>query len=84
MFTDNAKSVEHYLLHRNTDFRCGDARLYAGDMPLAAPVFLSIAPAWRFILPCYRCAGTFPAQGKRAGKPIERQTEAVQAPIAAE
>jgi len=39
LFTDNAKSVEHYLLRRNTDFRRGDAHLYAGDMPLAAPVF---------------------------------------------
>jgi hypothetical protein len=38
LFTDNAKSVEHYLLDRNINFRAGETRLYAGDMPLAAPM----------------------------------------------
>lgn len=38
LFTDNAKSVEHYLLDRNINFRTGETRLYAGDMPLAAPM----------------------------------------------
>jgi hypothetical protein len=38
LFTDNAKSVEHYLLDRNIDFRSSQTRLYAGDMALDAPV----------------------------------------------
>lgn len=38
LFTDNGKSVEHYLLDRNIDFRSGGARLYAGATLLAAPV----------------------------------------------
>ena len=38
LFTDNAKSVEHYLLDRDIDFRSGETRLYAGDMPFTAPV----------------------------------------------
>lgn len=38
LFTDNGKSVEHYLLDRGIDFRSGGARLYAGDTPLTAPV----------------------------------------------
>jgi hypothetical protein len=38
LFTDNLKSIEHHLLDRDIDFRSGEIRLYAGDMPLAAPV----------------------------------------------
>ncbi len=38
LFTDNFKSVEHYLLDRDIDFRSDEARLYAGDMAVAAPV----------------------------------------------
>ena len=38
LFSDNAKSVEHYLLARAIRFRGGETRLYAGDMAFAAPV----------------------------------------------
>ncbi len=38
LFTDEGKSVEHYLLNLDIDFRSGGTRLYAGDTPLAAPV----------------------------------------------
>lgn len=38
VFVDNAKSVVHYLLDRNLSFRSGEVRLYAGDLPLAAPL----------------------------------------------
>lgn len=38
LFSDSAKSVEHYLLGRAIRFRGGETRLYAGDMPFTAPV----------------------------------------------
>ena len=38
LFADNAKSVEHYLLDRNVDFRSSETRLYVGDMPLDVPM----------------------------------------------
>ena len=38
LFSESMKSVEHYLLDREIRFRGGETRLYAGDMPLAAPV----------------------------------------------
>ncbi len=37
LFTDHAKGIEHYLLDRDINFRGGEVRLYAGDMPFAAP-----------------------------------------------
>ncbi len=38
LFTDSAKSVEHFLLNRRIDFRTDESRLYAGDMALEVPV----------------------------------------------
>lgn len=38
LFTDAAKSVEHFLLSRAINFHGGETRLYAGDMLLDAPV----------------------------------------------
>ncbi len=40
LFNDNSKGVEHYLLGRNIHFRSREARLYAGDMFLVAPVLI--------------------------------------------
>ncbi len=40
LFNDNCKSIEHYLLSRDIRFRSREARLFAGDMPLAAPVLI--------------------------------------------
>ena len=37
LITDHAKGVEHYLLDHDIDFRGGEVRLYAGDMPFDAP-----------------------------------------------
>jgi len=86
LFTDNAKSVEHYLLHRNTDFRCGDAHLYAGDMPLAAPVFSFDRAGVEIhltVLSLRELRSQLKASAQ--GKPIERvKREAVQALIVAE
>ena len=86
LFTDNAKSVEHYLLDRNTDFRGGEARLYAGDMPLAAPV-LSFDRAGIDIHLTVLSLRELRSQLKASaeGKPIERvKREAVQALIVAQ
>lgn len=38
LFTDQAKGVQHYLLNRQVDFRCSDARMYAGGSALDVPV----------------------------------------------
>ena len=38
LFTDNAKSVEHFLLNRGIEFRGDESRLYAGDMMVHVPV----------------------------------------------
>ena len=40
LFCDNAKGVEHYLLDRGVPFRSAETRLYAGDMPVQAPVLI--------------------------------------------
>ena len=38
VFTDNPKSVEHFLLNHRIDFRSDESRLYAGGMTLDVPV----------------------------------------------
>ena len=38
LFTDNAKSVEHYLLGHDIKFKSDELRLYAGDRAFSAPV----------------------------------------------
>ncbi|MEO7727204.1 MAG: UDP-N-acetylmuramate--alanine ligase [Burkholderiales bacterium] len=40
LFTDSVKSVEHYLLDRNVRYRPDEARFFAGDTALVAPVFI--------------------------------------------
>jgi hypothetical protein len=84
LFTDNVKSVEHYLLDRDIDFRGGETRLYAGDMPLAAPVLSfnrdGIDIRLTLLLPReLRCQ----LRASAEGKPIERAgREAVEALLA--
>jgi len=39
LYTDNAKSVEHFLFNEGINFRCGEVRLYAGELQLDAPVY---------------------------------------------
>src|ERR1700693_1210417 len=85
LFTDNIKSVEHYLLDRDIDFRSGETRIYAGDMPLAAPVLSfnrdGIDIHLTLLLPReLRCR----LKASVEGRPIERaRREAVKALLAA-
>jgi hypothetical protein len=84
LFTDNAKSVEHYLLDRGSDFRGGQARLYAGDMELVAPILSIERKGIEIRLTVLsprelRCR----LKASAEGKPIERaKREAVEALIA--
>jgi hypothetical protein len=39
LFSDNSKSVEHYLLSHDVKFRSGEVRLYCGDRAFRAPTF---------------------------------------------
>jgi hypothetical protein len=86
VFTDNIKSVEHYLLNRDIDFRSGEIRIYAGDMPLAAPVLSfnrdGIDVHLTLLLPReLRCQ----LKASADGKPIERaRREVVEALLAAD
>jgi hypothetical protein len=86
LFTDNIKSVEHYLLDRDIDFRGGEIRIYAGDMPLTAPVLSfdrnGIDIHLTLLLPReLRCQ----LKTSVEGKPIERaRREAVEALLAAD
>jgi hypothetical protein len=86
LFTDNGKSVEHYLLARAIDFRSGATRFYAGDMPLTAPVLSfsrnDIDIHLTLLTPReLRCQFKASAEGK----PIERaRREAVEALLAAD
>jgi hypothetical protein len=86
LFIDNLKSVEHYLLDRGIDFRSGETRLYAGDVPLAAPVLSfnrdGIDIHLTLLLPReLRCQ----LKASVEGRPIERaKLEAVKALLAAE
>lgn len=86
LFIDNLKSVEHYLLDRRIDFRSGETRLYAGDVPLAAPVLSfnrdGIDIHLTLLLPReLRCQ----LKASVEGRPIERaKLEAVKALLAAE
>jgi hypothetical protein len=86
LFTDNAKSIEHYLLDRNIVFRTGETRLFAGDMPLAAPV-LSFDRGGVDIHLTVLSLRELRSQLKASseGRPIERvKREAVQALIVTE
>jgi hypothetical protein len=39
LFTDNDKSVEHFLIERGIPYKSSVARLYLGDQPCAVPAF---------------------------------------------
>jgi hypothetical protein len=85
LFTDNGKSVEHYLLARAIDFRNSATRFYASDMPLTAPVLSfrrnDIDIHLTLLAPReLRCQ----LKASAEGKPIERaRREAVEALLAA-
>jgi hypothetical protein len=86
LFTENVKSVGHYLFDRDINFRSGEIRIYAGDMPLAAPVLSfnrnGIDIHLTLLLPReLRCQ----LKASVEGKPIERaRREAVEALLAAD
>lgn len=84
VFTDNAKTVEHYLLDCDVTFRSGETRLYAGDMEIQAPI-LSFDRAGIEIHLTVLSLRELRTQLKTsaAGKPIERaKREAVEALVA--
>lgn len=86
LFTDDGKSVEHYLLDRDIDFRSGGTRLYAGDALLAAPLLSfsrdGIDIHLTLLLP-RELRGQLKTSAE--GKPIERaRREAVEALLAAD
>ena len=85
LFTDNAKSVEHYLLGCKIEFRSSETRLYVGDMPFDAPM-LSFARDGIDIHLTLLTPRELRSQLKASaeGKPIERaRREAVAALLAA-
>jgi hypothetical protein len=85
LFTDDTKSVEHYLLERRSNFRSGQTRLYAGDMELVAPIMSFVRNGVEIrltVLSLRELRSRLKASA--AGKPIERaRREAVEAMIAA-
>jgi len=86
LFTDEGKSVEHFLLNRAIDFRSGGTRLYAGDTPLAAPV-LSFSRDGVDVHLTLLLSRELRCQLKASveGKPLERAgREAVEAMLAAD
>lgn len=84
LFNDNAKSVEHFLLGRAIRFRSAETRLYAGDMPLAAPVLIFNRDGYDVHLTLLSPRDLrLPLKTSIAGKPIERaKADAVEALIA--
>ena len=86
LFTDNGKSVEHYLLDRAIDYRSGATRLYAGEEPLTAPLLTftrSGIEVHLTLLAPRELRGQLKASA--GGKPLERaRREAVEALLAAE
>lgn len=86
LFTDNEKSVEHYLLNRGIEFSCDGSRLYAGDRPISAPVLVferdTVEISLTLLSP--RDQRT-QLKASPEGKPIERAARAaVEALIAAD
>jgi hypothetical protein len=84
LFSDNSKSVEHYLLDRNITFRSTEARLYSGDIVLTVPVLACNRDGFEIYLTLLSPRELrLPLKSSRAGKPIERaKADAVAALIA--
>ena len=85
LFSDSMKSVEHSLLGQDIRFRGGETRLYAGDMPLDAPV-LSFNRQGYDIHLTVLSTRDLRTQLKTSldGKPIERAKPAAVAALVAE
>ncbi len=86
LYCDNAKSIEHYLLGRDIRFRSAEAQLYAGEMPLAAPVLIFDRDGHDIYLTLLSSRDRrLPLRTSVAGKPLERAgTEEVAALIGAD
>jgi hypothetical protein len=84
LFSDNAKSVEHYLLDQDISFRGAETRLYAGEIALTAPVLIWNRDGYDVYLTLLSPRELrLPLKSSLAGKPIERvKTQAVAALIA--
>ena len=85
LFSDSMKSVEHSLLGQDIRFRGGETRLYAGDMPLDAPV-LSFNRQGYDVHLTVLSTRDLRTQLKTSldGKPIERAKPAAVAALVAE
>ena len=85
LFTDNAKSVEHFLLDRRDKFRSGQTKLYAGDLEFVAPILSFDRDGVEIrltVLSPREMRSRLKSSAE--GKPIERaRREAVEALIAA-
>jgi hypothetical protein len=84
LFCDNAKSVEHYLLDQDIQFRGAETRLYAGDMALFAPVLVFNRDGYDIHLMLLSPRDLrLPLKTTPAGKPLERaKADAVEVLIA--
>jgi hypothetical protein len=83
VFSDNSKTVEHYLLDRDIRFRTAETRLYAGDMALVAPALIFDRDGYDVYLTLLSPRDLrLPLRTTVAGKPMERaKREAVAALI---
>jgi hypothetical protein len=80
LFCDNPKSVEHYLLGEGIQYRSAEARLYAGDMVVMAPVLIFNREGHDVNLTLLAPRDLrLPLKTTPAGKPLERaKTDAVE------
>ncbi|MDB5812702.1 MAG: hypothetical protein JWN94_4824 [Betaproteobacteria bacterium] len=73
LYCENTKSVEHHLLGRGIQFRSAEARLYAGDLPVVAPVLIFNREGYDVYLTLLSPRDLrLPLKITPAGKPIER------------
>lgn len=85
LYSDSPKSVEHFLLGRDIRFRGGETRLFAGEMPLTAPVLSFDRDGYDVHLTLLTMHDMRrQLKSSVAGKPIDRAgREAVEALLAA-
>jgi hypothetical protein len=84
LFAENLKSVEHSLLGRGVNFRRADTRLFAGDVPIVAPLLVLQRDGYEIHLTLLSLRDLrVPLKTALGGKPIERaKADAVAALIA--
>ena len=84
LFCENLKTVEHYLLGKGRPYRTADTRLFAGDMPVVAPVLIFERAGYDIHLTLLSPRDLrMPLKTALSGKPIDRaRTEAVAALLA--